>query len=226
MRRTLGAAWWLGIATFAMVQGARADGPSPMRPAPARVLELTRRAPARDTLTEIERAALMAGDTVSRPMLLERDDGRWVGGVSYQVVRARPGVVLAAMANPTELGRMLPRTKSVRVLGVAARGAQIELTQGTEMVDATYTVWLRRTGPRELSFRLDPKRPHGIRDVHGYLRARPFGRGQTLVTVAVALDVGPGLVRALFEDRIQRLILATPRHIRDYLEPRALARAD
>jgi hypothetical protein len=159
-------------------------------------------------------------------MVVEHEGGRWVGGVSYQVVRARPGVVLAAMANPAELGRMLPRTKSVKVLGVAARGARLELTQGTAVVDATYTVWLRRSGRNELSFRLDPTRPHGIRNVHGYLRARPFGRGHTLVTVAVALDVGPGLVRALFEDRIQRLILATPRHIRDYLEPRALARAD
>jgi hypothetical protein len=77
-----------------------------------------------------------------------------------------------------------------------------------------------------VSFALDRSRPHGIRDVHGFVRARSLGRGQTLVTVAVALDVGPGLVRALFEERIQRLILTTPRHIKDYLEPRTLARAD
>ena len=69
-------------------------------------------------------------------------------------------------------------------------------------------------------------RASGIRDLWGYVRVKPLGKGQTLVTMAVALDVGPGLVRALFEDKIQRVILDTPRRIRDYLEPKALARSD
>lgn len=159
-------------------------------------------------------------------MVIEKNGGRYVGGVSYQIVRASPAEVLAALGSPSELPAMLPRTKSARVVGVGARGARIELTQGTALVDATYTVKLRRTGPGALRFSLDRSRPHGIRDVFGYVRARPFGRGRSLLTVAVALDVGPGLVRALFEERIARVVLSTPRHIRDYLEPRALARAE
>jgi hypothetical protein len=43
------------------------------------------------------------------------------------------------------------------------------------------------------------------------------------VTVAVAVDVGDGLVRMLFEDRVQRLILSAPAQIRDFLEPRVMA---
>jgi 2-methylcitrate dehydratase PrpD len=43
-------------------------------------------------------------------------------------------------------------------------------------------------------------------------------------TVAVALDVGPGVVRMLFEDRIQRTILSTPQKIRDYLASSAVAK--
>lgn len=169
---------------------------------------------------------LLRGETVSRPMTIERNGGRYVGGVSYQLVRASSDQVLAAFGSPRELPSLLPRTKSARLVGVDSQGALIELCQGNALVDATYSVRLRRKRTGELQFRLDPNRPHGIRDVWGYLRARPFGKHYSLVTVAVALDVGPGMFRALFEDRIQRVILATPRQIRDYLEPRVLAQTD
>jgi len=216
--------WLLGFGVVALLATeARAAGP---RPEPARTTSLARRSVRDGGLTEAERASLHAGDTVSRPMLLERGEGRYVGGVSYQVVNAPAGAVLAAMGDVGELPRLLPRTKAARLVDVTRRGARVELTQGTQLVDTTYTVLLKRVGASELRFRLDPSRPHGIRDVWGYLRVRPLGQHKSLVTVAVALDVGPGLVRTLFEDRIQRVILSTPRHIRDYLEPRALARSE
>jgi Polyketide cyclase / dehydrase and lipid transport len=202
--------------------GAHARGP---RPVPERAHFIARRA-VRAGLGEAERAALVAGETVSRPMVVEGADGRWVGGVSYQVVSATPGEVMAALGSVRELPRLLPRTKSARLVDAGAHGARVELTQGTSLVEATYTIRLEREGPDELRFELDPSRPHGIDDVWGYVRVRPFGAGKSLVTVAVALDVGPGLVRMLFEDRIQRVILSTPRRMRDYFEPRALARAN
>jgi uncharacterized protein (DUF2225 family) len=43
---------------------------------------------------------------------------------------------------------------------------------------------------------------------------------------AASLDLGPGLVRSLFEDRIQRLVLGAVTQIRDYVEPRRLAEVD
>lgn len=165
----------------------------------------------------------MAGDTVSRPLVFENAGGRYVGGVSYQVVSAVPEEVIAAVTNVNELATILPRTKRATLIGEDAAGARVELEQGNSIASASYTVFLRRSGPGEVRFWLDPSRPHGIRDVWGYFRARPFGKHKTLVTVAVALDVGPGLVRLLFEDRIQKLALETPRHIKDYVEPKALA---
>ena len=197
-----------------------------LRPAAAKAELIARRAATAGGFSADERAMLLAGETVSRPMTIERDGGRYVGGVSYQVVRASPDQVLAALGSPRELPSLLPRTKSAKLVGVDSRGALIELCQGTALVDATYSVRVRRARDGELRFRLDPTRPHGIHDVWGYLRARPFGRHHSMVTVAVALDVGPGMFRALFEERIQRVILGTPRQIRDYLEPRALARSD
>ncbi len=202
-------------------------GESPVRPAPARASRILRKSAHASLLSTRERASLLAGDTVSRPMVFTRgDDQRYVGGVSYQVVRASPDEVLAALGTVKELPEMLPRTRSARLVDVSRGAARIELTQGNQLVETTYTVRLRRKGSSELRFELDPSRPHGIRDVYGYMRVRSLGPGQTLVTVAVALDLGPGLARALFEDRIQKVILDTPRKIRDYLEPKVLSRRE
>jgi hypothetical protein len=174
-------------------------------------------------LSADEREALLAGDIVARPMVFEKNGGRYVGGVSYQLVRAVPAEVLAAVSNVSELPSVLPRTESATLIDASERGTRIELVQGNSVARATYTVLLASGGPGEVRFWLDASRPHDILDVWGYFRARPFGADKTLVTVAVALDVGPGLVRLLFEERIQRLALETPRHIKDYVEPRALA---
>jgi carbon monoxide dehydrogenase subunit G len=181
------------------------------RPAPA---------PAADALSRVERARLLSGETITRPIALERGEQRLVGGVSYQLVNASPAEVLAALMDVSSLPGALPRTKSAKLVDTSGRSARVELVQGNSIVEATYTVHLVRESEDLLRFWLDGTRPHDIDDVWGYFRVKPFDGERTLVTVGVALDVGPGLVRMLFEDRIQRVILATPGHIRDFVEQR------
>jgi hypothetical protein len=41
--------------------------------------------------------------------------------------------------------------------------------------------------------------------------------------VGAALDLGDGLTRMLFEDRIAGMLLRAPHKIRQFVEPRALA---
>jgi hypothetical protein len=92
------------------------------------------------------------------------------------------------------------------------------------MFEARYTVVVQQNDQRDtLRFWLDPSRRHDVRDVWGYFRVRPFGPNRTLLTVAAALDLGPGIVRMLFEDSIQGLILGAPWNIKRYVEPRAFA---
>jgi hypothetical protein len=181
---------------------------------------------AQPTFHRAERDQLVAGDAVRRPLTFERFGGRYVGGVSYQVVRARPEEVLAALGSVDTMPQALPRTKRARLVDIRGHLARVELVQGNALMEARYTVALERvSGRNELRFWLDRSRPHDIDDVWGYFRVTPFGRGQSLVTVAVALDVGPGVVRMLFEERIREVILATPSHIKAFVEPRALADA-
>ncbi len=174
--------------------------------------------------TEAERETLRGGGIVPRPMRFERGGGQYVGGVSYQVVQAPPSVVLASLASIHRLPEILPNTRRARRVAGADNLVRVELTQGNSVVRATYTVCLvAEPVVGILRFWLDPQYPHDIADAWGYFRAQPFGSGRSLVTVATALDLGPGLARILFEDAVQTVALAAPHHIREFVEPRYLA---
>jgi hypothetical protein len=172
-----------------------------------------------------EREALATGHIVSRPMRFRHGSGAfYVGGVSYQVVNATPGEVMAALLDLQAMPQLLPKTKRATLVESGGSRARVELVQGGGMFEATYTVFLEQNaGKDELRFWLDPSRRHDVKDVWGYFRVRPFGPERTLVTVAAALDLGPGIVRMLFEDSIQGLILGAPWSIKKYVEPRAFA---
>jgi hypothetical protein len=178
-------------------------------------------------LSRTERNALASRELVARPLRFERGSGgSYVGGVSYQVVRADPHDVLAALANVETLPHALPSTLDATLVSREGRRARVELVQGRAPFVARYTVVLEQAADgNSIRFWLDPTRPHDIRDVWGFFRVERFGSDKTLVTVAAALDLGPGLTRALFEDRVQRMILKAPSRIRSYVEPLALSSA-
>jgi hypothetical protein len=178
--------------------------------------------PARPSLTSHEQSALHAGRMVSRALRFEQGDGHYVGGVSYQLVDARPELVLAALSDVSNWPEALPRTKSARLLGSVNGVSRVELVQGGSFVDARYTVMLERVDGETIRFWLDPSEPHDIRDVWGFFRIKPAPGGRSLITVGAALDLGDGLPR-LFEDKIAVMMLRAPRQIRDFVEPRALA---
>ncbi|HEY4159615.1 MAG TPA: SRPBCC family protein [Polyangiaceae bacterium] len=176
------------------------------------------------SLSTAEQSALLAGEVVARPLHFERDGEHYLGGVSYALVRASPEAILAALSNPDDLPYALPRTESARLVDAQSGAAWIELVQGSRGVSARYTVKLEREpSGDELRLALDRSRPHDVSDLFGYFRARPFPDGRTVVTVAVALDLGSGLASLFFSDAVERVILSSPAHIRSFVEPRALA---
>ncbi|HEY4104396.1 MAG TPA: hypothetical protein VGM44_10910 [Polyangiaceae bacterium] len=175
-------------------------------------------------LSRAEREALLAGDVVSRPMHFENERGSYVGGLSYSIVNAPAANVLVALSNVETLPQALPRTKAAHLIDVEGNVARIELVQGQGALEASYTVRLERVpGRSELHFQLDPTRPHDIEDVFGFFRVEPFGEGKSVVTVAAAIDLGPGIASLFFSNAIERVVLGAPRQIRDYVEPHAFA---
>ncbi|HLK38488.1 MAG TPA: hypothetical protein VKU41_17115 [Polyangiaceae bacterium] len=164
-------------------------------------------------LTAGETQRLLRGETVVRAQSLQRGDHRYVGGVTYTVVDANADAVADTLGDVDAWRRILPRTRSARRAGTSGEDALIELTQGTALVQATYTIRMRRQG-RVVRFWLDPERRHDIEDAWGFVRAAPMTDGRTLVTYGILIDIGPGLLRDLFEDRVRELALSVPERVR------------
>jgi Polyketide cyclase / dehydrase and lipid transport len=190
---------------------------------PAAAEPTSRPAPTAAAFSAQEREALDAGALVSRALRFHHEGGRYVGGVSYQVVDARPELVLAALSDVSNWPEALPRTKSARLLESRGGSSRVELVQGGSFVDARYTVVLARADAETIRFWLDPSAPHDIRDVWGFFRVGALPGGRSLITVGAALDLGDGIARMLFEDKIAGMLLRAPNEIRRFVEPRALA---
>jgi hypothetical protein len=176
-------------------------------------------------LDPAERDELRGGSLVSRRMRVPAGDSYLIGGISYQRVRTAPEILLTTLQKPKNLPHLLPHTLSARKLEGSGSDALIELEQGRSPIVGSYTVRAVRRGER-IRFWLDKGRAAPFEDLWGYFRVTPFSGRDSLLTVAVLLDLGPGMMRLFFEEKIQRIALATPRKIRDYVEPKALASRD
>jgi len=172
-----------------------------------------------DRLSAAEWDRLRAGERVEHPRRFSTGGAKYVGGVSYQLVAADPDAVLHALLDPDQLEQMLPHTRQVAAVGQGYPARGLTLEQGNDLVTATYSVSLSHDlDRREVRFWLDHSRPSDIDDVRGFFRVEPSDDGRSLITVAAALDLGSGLARLLFENALERLILATPTQMKGVLE--------
>lgn len=165
-------------------------------------------------LSADEQARLARHETVIREQTFARGDRRYVGGVTYTLLDAPVGEIAAILESPDALRRVLPKTKTAELVGRRGGDALIELVQGTSLVETTYTIRMRRSA-NESRFWLEPSLPHGIDDAWGFFRYEPVltptGEPRVLLTYGVLVDVGPGLVRDLFEERLRAALLSVPR---------------
>jgi hypothetical protein len=218
LRHTL--AWmplrWFGSALLFVGLGT-ACGNAAVGPRPTSVSA----APAlRADLTQNEWRELEAGRPVHHERQLTRGDQRYLGTVSYQLVKASPGTILGALGDVDALPELLPQTKRATLVDGNLSARRVELVQGNDWVTARYTVILAGEPQGGLRFELDRTRRHDIDDAWGYFRAERFDRDRSLVTVGVAVDIGSGVFRFLFENAVQNVILNTPDQVRRYTERR------
>lgn len=182
---------------------------------------------AAEPLSPAEATRLEQGQTVVRPETLTEGEHRYVGGVTYTVLPASTADLDALFEDVGGWAKVLPRTKRARLVpspaeqSEEARGDRfVELTQGNALVNAVYTIRVRRTGD-EVRFWLAPERPHDIDDAWGYFRFTPFtdegGEARVLVTYGILVDVGPGLVRELFEEKVRSAMLSVPQLLRRHV---------
>lgn len=173
-----------------------------------------------ESLSPSESARLARGETVIREQTFERGDRHYVGGVTYTVLDATAAELSSVLEDVAAYRHVLPRTKRARHVGTDHGDTLVELVQGNALYEATYTIRVRR-GRREMRFWLEPTLPHEIDDAWGFFRMQPFvsatGEERVLLTYAVLVDVGPGIVRELFEERVRAAMLSVPQLVRRYV---------
>jgi hypothetical protein len=173
-------------------------------------------------LSVSEAEKLAGGGTVVRAQSLDRGPRHYVGGVAYILIDAEPTEVTRLFDDVGTWQRVLPKTRSARRVAHAADDALVEMTHGNAWVQATYTMRVHRDADG-IRFWMDPRRRHDIEDAWGFMRVEPFGDGRTLVTYGILVDMGPSLLRGLFEERVRTLALSVPDRVRDLILERIAA---
>lgn len=203
MRRLLTAIFLAAVTTFGVVGPARADG-----------------------LKADETVRLARGETIVRHQTVEQGDRHYVGGITYTLVDASAPEVAAIFDNVESLRKVLPKTKRARHAGNVGNDQLLEIASGNAVMEAEYTLRVRRFA-NEARFWLDPSRPHGIDDAWGFFRyesfASPSGEERVLLTYGILVDVGPGIVRELFEERVRAALLSVPQLVRRTVAERQVA---
>lgn len=174
-------------------------------------------------LREAELIALSRGETIRREHVTPF--AHFVGGVTYTVVDAAESEIDSIFDNIDAYARVLPRTKHARFVGTETSGDRlVEISQGSTLLEVTYTVRIRRivlAHGREVRFWLDPTRHHDIEDAWGFFRFEPFlsalGEKRVLLTYGILVDPGPGVVREWFEAPLRAAIFDVPQRIRRYV---------
>jgi hypothetical protein len=170
-----------------------------------------------DSLTLNEQVYLDRGETVYRPTTIEEGDARLVGGVTYTVLDASIADLMPLFDDAAAYKELLPRTLDARVRR-EGDARVVALRTGNALFEGAYSLYMRRTSDNEVRFWLDRRAHHDIDDAYGYFRFTELdpgqdGRPRTLLTYAIAIDVGAGLVRDMFEDRIRAASLTLPQNL-------------
>lgn len=177
-----------------------------------------------DGLSPGETQRLERGETIVRSQTIEHGPRHYVGGVTYTVVDGASQDLGPMLDDVAVWRRIVPKTRSARRVGSTGRDVLVEMTSGTALVQATYTMRVHREGPL-VRFWVEPTRRHDIEDAWGFVRAEPIAEHRTLVTYGVLVNLGPGIVRDLFEARVRDLALSVPDRLRGFVLERGATAA-
>src|SRR3954452_2841211 len=98
-------------------------------------------------LSAEQQRSLRAGGRVEQFVELERSGKRYVGGISYALVRAEPGQVFEVLNQLATLSQVLPSTRNTRIIDRSGNRVRVELEQGNGVVSTTFTVFFELEPP-------------------------------------------------------------------------------
>ena len=175
-------------------------------------------APSSD-FSSVERARLQNGELIAREVM--RSEGRYhyIGGTSWQLVRAPVEQVWETVLDTNNDPRLIPSVETARVVSETEEQRVVHLTHRYSIASASYYARVTvEEDEHRLRFDLDRSRPHDLRAGRGFLSLRSY-RGDTIVTWGALADLGSGMVMQVFGPMLHDWMLRVPRCVRDEIEP-------
>lgn len=170
-----------------------------------------------------ERIQLEAGELVSRPRSQRRGRLNLTGGTSFQVIDATPDVVWAALLDTSNYTHTMPRLLEARVVGSGPNTRTVFMRHGSSgLIERSYYLNIKIDAQRrDVTFAIDPSRPHDVKAAWGFYTVRSYGDGErprTLLAYGVMADVGGGILSSLVGPVVQEWMLRTPNLIKGFVE--------
>lgn len=153
-----------------------------------------------------EQARLRGQWDAVRQFELPLNGRSYLGALSYQVTDHQCQQVWSLLEAPEKhLAQALPATRSVER---AAGNNKLLVTHGTAFVNGSYTVDFAKDHEQRVArFWLDHSRAKDVQDVFGYVSLRDFGPDRCLITVAVAVDPGSGMLASMVRGKIHKYLV-------------------
>lgn len=165
---------------------------------------------------------MAAGALVSRPQAERRGSLDLIGGTSFQVIDAPLRVVWSALLDTQYYPRMMPQVAEARLVETDAEASQrtVFIRQGSGPLERAYYLTVRVSeAQRDISFRVDDRRPHDLRAAWGFYQLRPYADGRkTLLSYGVMADLNVGMLGAWFRDDIHEWLLKVPWTVKRFVE--------
>lgn len=175
--------------------------------------------------TDAEQAALSRGALIIHTQAHRRDGLSLVGGTSWQVIALPPDAVWRGVLDTAHYPQMLPACAEARVVSHDDTTSVIYIRQSSGPVGLDYFLETHvHAAQRDLTFTLDPHRPHGIRAAWGFFTVRPYGADRSLLAYGVMADIGEGLIGGVLRPAVHGSMMRVPQTMRHWIEGRGRAR--
>ncbi len=170
-------------------------------------------------LSAQELAELRSGRLVTRPEQRLLGNGRLIGGLAWQRVSAAPERVWRALDDVANYPHFLPAVREAKLVQQVGSESRVFIHHHIGVVDASYFVMTAKDLPQNrFRFHLDRQRPSSLRDAWGELYVTPSEDGGSVLSFAIMVDLGSGVLEALVRPSVHEWMLRIPSELKRYVE--------
>lgn len=163
---------------------------------------------------------LNSGSAIERRFELPRHGAKYLGAVSYGVLDQSCTQLSGLWQDPVKhLAKALPATRQVELYQSGNPFTRLKIEHGNSVVQGNWGALYRVSDDGMTArFWLDTGAPRDVKDVFGYFRLSPWTGDKCLVTAAVAVDPGDGLLASMFRSMIHNYLVRTAARIQRYIK--------